>query len=239
MKHKLTTITLMGAIVFASSCKKEIINGSGSVVTEDRVVNSFTGIDLSLSGTVNYIDGEDSKVELTGQQNVLDEIITEVSDGKLIIRLPENTQLTSYEPIVINITSRGANDFSIHGSGKIISDDTLRVTNSDFNISGSGEIHLAGLYAGDIDAKLSGSGTITVLGGSIETMNADIHGSGAVDMLGVETKSAKIYTSGSCDTKLHVTDYLEAHISGSSSVHYMGEPEINSDISGGGKLIRL
>lgn len=239
MKNKITGMAIMGAMFFASSCTKEVINGTGPVVTQERTVSNFTGIDLSLCATVNYTEADSFKVEITAQQNVLNEIITEVNNNRLVIRLPWDTKLVSFEPVIINISAPAVSDFAISGSGKIISSDTLHVSNSDFNISGSGDINIAGIITNDIDTRVSGSGKIVISGGSSATVTTDISGSGNTDLLGVTAGSAKVYTSGSGDTKLNVTNNLDAHISGSGKVYYTGNPAISADISGSGKLIHL
>lgn len=228
----------MGAMFFAS-CTKEVINGSGPIVTEERTISNFTGIDLSVCATVNYTEADSFKVELNAQQNVLNELVTEVRDNRLVIRLPWDTKLVSFEPIVINISAPAASDFTVSGSGKIIALNTLHVSNTDFDISGSGEIRMAGVITNDIDTRVSGSGKITISGGSTNTITTNISGSGNTDLLGVQAESAKVYTSGSGDTKLNVTGNLDAHISGSGKVYYTGNPTISADISGSGKLIHL
>lgn len=237
---KTTTFAVMAlTVLLATSCTKEVINGSGPQVTEQRSINNFTAIDLSLNATVNYSEGIDFKVELIAQQNVLNEIRTEVHNGRLEISLPWDTKLISYAPIIINITAPAVSDFNISGSGSVQSSDTLHILNCDFNISGNGNLVLAAVETSDLDARVSGSGRIEVNGGSSENISTNISGSGNINLSGVLGSIAKVNTSGSGDATINVIDNLDVHISGSGKVYYYGNPAISADISGSGKLIHL
>ncbi len=221
------------------SCSKEIISGSGPEVSLLRNTANFTGIELAINATVNFTQDSIFKVELKGQQNVINQIQTEVSGGNLIIKLPWDTKLVSYAPITINISAPVVNTFNVSGTGKILSFNSISVTNADFNISGSGSINLSNISAINIDANVSGSGSVQFSGGTATTESMHISGSGLIDALGVAAKKTTTYTSGSGDIKIYTTETLDAHISGSGKVYYMGNPAIDADISGSGKLIHL
>jgi len=239
MKSIKTIIVATICMVSLASCTKDVINGSGPEVTQVRNTANFTGIELALNATVNYTQDSVFKVELKGQQNVINEIQTEISGSQLIIKLPWDTKLVSYAPITINISAPGVSAFNVSGSGTIQSSGSITVTNADFNVSGSGSININNINAGDIDTRVSGSGTVQLSGGNSATQTLNISGSGLIDVLGVTSKTASTYTSGSGDIKLTATEKLETHISGSGKVYYTGNPVIDSNISGSGKLIHL
>jgi len=239
MKTIRSVITIAIYVISLASCTKDVINGSGPEVSQVRNTGNFTGIELALNATVNYIQDTILKVELKGQQNVISEIQTEISGNQLIIKLPWDTKLISHSPITINISAPGVNTFNVSGSGKIQSLQNISVTNAGFNVSGSGSINISSITAGDIDTRVSGSGTVQLSGGNTATQTLNISGSGLIDALGVIAKSASTYTSGSGDIKITATENLEAHISGSGKVYYLGNPVIDANISGSGKLIHL
>lgn len=237
---KIRTILSTAVLMFLiSSCSKEVISGSGPVVSQQRNISNFTGIDLSLNATVNYSEGSSFSVQLNGQQNILDAIVTELNDGYLVIRVPLDTKFISYSPITINITAPAVSNFNLSGNGTIQSSDTVHLQNGDLNISGSGNISLTTAISNDIDARVSGSGKVYIANGSSSTVTTNISGSGNIDMSGVAAQSVKTYTSGSGDTKVNAINNLDAHISGSGKVYYYGNPAITADISGSGKLIHL
>ena len=236
---KLITVAAASICIFSfSSCIKEVVNGSGPEITQTRTTGNFTAIDLVMNATVYYTQDSVFKIEIKAQQNVANEIITEVSNNKLTIRLPWDTKLISYSPVSVIISAPAVSDFNVSGSGQINAG-ALSVSNSDFNVSGSGNISVASIITNDVDARVSGSGGVQINGGSTETAETDISGSGNADLLGVAAKRGNVNMSGSGESKLNVSDELDVHISGSGKVYYMGNPTISSSISGSGKLIHL
>ncbi len=238
MKMKLTAAIVVLALGL-NSCTKEVVNGSGPVVSEQRNINNYTAIDLQLSATIYYTEADTFSMEIIAQQNVIDEISTDVNDGKLVIRLPWDTKLKSYNTITINIAAPAVSDFTVSGSGNIYSNNILHVLNSDFNISGSGKIEIIGVETNDIDARISGSGRLTINGGTSINADITISGSGNANIENVMSEYVTTNTSGSGDCRVFATNTLDVKISGSGKVYYAGNPSITKSISGSGKLIQL
>ena len=233
---------IISAVVLALSlnaCIKDVINGSGPQVTEQRNVSNYTAIDLQLNATIHYTEADTFSMEIIAQQNILNEISTDVNDGKLIIRLPWDTKIISYDAITINISAPAVSDFTISGSGNIFSSNMLHVLNSDFNISGSGKIAITSIETNDIDARISGSGKLEVNGGNSTNADITISGSGNADIENVLCEHVKTTTSGSGDCRVYASNTLDVKISGSGKVYYAGNPTITKNISGSGKLIQL
>ncbi|MHB1357411.1 MAG: GIN domain-containing protein, partial [Anaerolineae bacterium] len=94
--------------MFGSSTR---ITGSGNEITETRKVSGFNGVVLSAVGKLVITQGDTEKLTITGDDNIVTLIKTEVRDGKLVIefeRLGLNVNpLTSitYNLTVVNINS--------------------------------------------------------------------------------------------------------------------------------------
>lgn len=235
---KLITTSIILALSL-NSCIKEVVNGSGPVVSEQRNISNYTAIDLQLNATIHYTEADSFSMEIIAQQNVLNEISTDVHDGNLVIRLPWDTKIISYSAITINIAAPAVSDFTVSGSGNIYSNNTLHVLNSDFNISGSGKIEMASIETNDIDIRISGSGKLVVNGGTSTSAALTISGSGNVDIENVRCEQVEVNTSGSGDAIVFAANTLDVKISGSGKVYYAGNPTITKSISGSGKLIAL
>ncbi len=66
---KLSILFLAAIILVLAACEK--INGEGDLRTETKNTGNFSGIDSRISGNVFYVQGNEHKIELTAQQNVL------------------------------------------------------------------------------------------------------------------------------------------------------------------------
>src|SRR5689334_4913054 len=85
-KMKKITLLLFSVSILMVSCIKEQVDGNGPLVTEARNITNFSGLDLRCSANVVYKQDPVYKVEITAQQNILDVMITEVSNSKLVIK---------------------------------------------------------------------------------------------------------------------------------------------------------
>ncbi|HEY8936280.1 MAG TPA: DUF2807 domain-containing protein, partial [Cyclobacteriaceae bacterium] len=64
--------------------------------------------------------------------------------------------------------------------------------------------------------------------------------SGKVLAANLETNKCNIHISGSGNVEINVKDDLDAHISGSGSISYKGNPShVNSDASGSGSIRKM
>lgn len=220
-----------------SSCEK--IKGKGDIVTETRYTSGYTGISLAVSATVYYTQDSLSSLEVSGQQNVLDRLITHVEGNQLVIKLKKGVNLGTHEPIVLYISSPDVSSLDISGSGNLYTNNGWKGDDLSVNISGSGNLSVSSIEANRFHANISGSGDIQVLSGQAGWEELKISGSGTIDVRGVTASQVYTTTSGSGDTYVHAESLLDVTISGSGNVYYLGTPVINTHISGSGNIRRL
>lgn len=231
-KWNLVLFGLMALVL--SACEK--VTGDGPVVTETRNLTNFSGVDLRMNADVIYKQAPDYKVEVSAQDNIQDRLITEVENGKLVVRVKNDVRLRRHEPITITVQSPELNRLRVSGSGKITSTGLLNADELEVDISGSGDIELADLVTGYLDVDISGSGDFKVVSGMAPEELLRITGSGDIDVANVLAKNVISNTSGSGTTRVNVSDQLRVTISGSGNVYYKGQPSISTSTSGSGKL---
>lgn len=228
---------IAASLLFLSSCIKERISGEGPVVTETRPLSNFTGVSSGFSGTVNFKIDPVYKVEITGQQNILDVLRTNIVNGVLDIDFKNNVRIRGHENVIVNISAPTADYFRLSGSGNIYAQGALVTNRLGLEVSGSGSISVQQATVADkINAKISGSGNIAVAAGIAKNEELRISGSGDMNLSSVIGENATTHISGSGDMKVNLSQSLDAHISGSGSVYYRGTPVISVHISGSGKV---
>lgn len=217
MRNSFTAIAVL--LIFAS-CSKDVIRGDGSIITSERTVSNFSGIDVSGANNVFISYAPEVSVSVKGYDNLVAHYKTEVKDGKLYLHYDEHA-VVKHDNIQVYITMPYFDALSL--SGSCVINATGSFNNTD-----------------ELSVSTSGNGDI-----NIEDISADlytIHSSGSsnISTLGVKAKTATVEVSGSSTVTLSVQDKLDVHISGSGKVSYKGEPEeINTDISGSGNVIKL
>lgn len=211
---------------------------TGLSLQKQGIIN-FSGIDLRISGDVYYQQAADYKVEVTGQQNVLNVLETYLSNNRLVIKYENDVRVKSGERVRVVISAPLVNILRVSGSGNIITTGLMNPGYMDMDVSGSGDIRISELYTGPIDANISGSGSITVNTGLAAEEDIKINGSGDIDLESVIAKKASTITSGSGSIKVNVSESLNSIISGSGSVYYRGNPSVSSKVSGSGRVVKL
>jgi len=155
------------------------LDGAGTVVTDIRDEDGFSGVSSSGSFDVYVSQAEDFSVEVVAQENLISIIETEVSGSTLLIRKKPGTCYRSISPVEIYVTLPKLEELHLSGSGKVIADvgeavdfessntgsgilslDTVIAATCTFSNSGSGRIEVGHVYTDDIRMIQSGSGSI-------------------------------------------------------------------------------
>jgi len=207
---------------------------------QTRKVDKFTSISLRISANVQLEQGENQNLKIVAKSSTLEEILTEVKDGELIIRFPnKNYFWNDFNPgeITIYITTAEINRLGVSGSGDIIAEDEIKAKSLDLSVSGSGNIKLMELSAEQVKTTISGSGNIYLAGKTAaEDLSAAISGSGNLKALDFNADDVNVKVSGSGNVSIEANKNLNVRVSGSGNVNYKGDPMIDSAISGSGKV---
>lgn len=231
MKNLLTALIIILAFT-ACDDPWDCTRGDGPIVARELNLEEIDGIELSGSDRVFLSIGEEQEVIVEGQQNIINELNTNVRNGFWDIRfrncVKNNRGLEFY------ITVREINEVNLSGSGEIILEDPIETEQLEIRLAGSGEIQGA-VDVSTLDIDITGSGTIELSGRASDAW-LKIAGSGELDAYDLLADNYDIQINGSGNAEVYVQDNLKVDISGSGSVNYKGSPSIDSKISGSGKV---
>jgi hypothetical protein len=234
MKTIRFALSLLLAAALFSSCQK--INGKGDTISETRTVTSYNGIELSMSATVYYTQGETFSLEILAQENLMPYIQTEVKGDNLVIKEKNGVNLGKHDPIKIYITAPDVNYVAISGSGSINVTGPWTESSVSASIDGSGDIQVENMMAANFTITISGSGNVKVNSGTVNYENLSIDGSGNIDLRYLESDTTFAKISGAGDIYVKVIRFLDATIDGSGNIYYYGTPVISTHISGSGNI---
>jgi hypothetical protein len=207
---------------------------------QTRKVDSFTEISLRIGANIHLEQGEKQSVEVTAKSSTLDELITEVKDGKLIIRFPnKNIFWNDFRPgeITINITMPEINGLAVSGSGDILADDLIKSKILDLSVSGSGNIKLKDLSAERVKSAISGSGNIIIAGKeTAQDLSIVISGSGNFKGMDYSANDVTVKVVGSGNVGIEAKNNLYIRLAGSGNVTYKGKPSIDQSTTGSGSV---
>lgn len=228
--------------------------GSGQVISQVRQTGAFSEVKVSSSIRVRLSQGDERRVVVETDDNLMEDLQTKVSGGCLEIGFkswgsysPTVAVVTVVSPEIQEVTVRGSGrvigqglitardmELEIYGTGRIDLD--LKADSVDCEINGSGRMKLA-LDAARVEAQINGSGRMDMTGRS-GLADLEINGSGDFNAPGLTLDRAGVEINGSGNVRLKVNDRLKIKVRGSGDVVYSGPARVESRIGGSGSVTR-
>jgi len=196
------------------------ITGNKNVITQDRNVSSFHALNVSGGIDVELSQGNEQKLQVEADENLIALIRTEVKDGVLIIYHNEN--IRNAKTMKIHLTFQKLDAIKASGGCDIESKQKLSFTTLKTDISGGCDLKLD-CKADNLVCKHSGGCDIELRG---EAENGTFNVSGGCDVEASEfiLKNCTIEACGGSDVSINVIGELNAQASGASDITYYGKP---------------
>ncbi len=178
--------SLFVMILFLTACNAQKygkVKGNGNVINKTRNVGSFEQIGVSGSFDVILKKGDEGKIEIKIEDNLLPYLITEVNNGKLKIKWKNGTSISTRKGVDITVYFKEINAIGVSGASDIVVKDLIRSNKFSVSVSGSGDIEFE-IETDHLSASVSGSGDLDIIG-TAKTFEAAVAGSGDIDAYGL------------------------------------------------------
>lgn len=198
-----------------TSCRFYGVRGSGNMDEETREVDQFSKIEISGAYEVEIIVGEENKIEISAEDNLLPLIKTKVRRHTLIIE--NRKSISPREDIIIKVYTESLKSIET---------------------SGASTIYANGIDAESFNLDFSGAGSV-YLEGDCSELFVNMSGAGSLNAKKLVSNNVRIIISGASSAKVYASESLFAEVSGVGSIDYYGDPEdVDSDVSGVGSINR-
>ena len=228
-------ILVVGALAL-NACRLAIPAGSGVSTTEERSVADFDRLAFTFLGEMTIVQDGSESLTITGDDNIVPRIVTEVDDGMLTIRATPGTVGQPVVPLRYELHVKELSDITLSGLGSIDAE-ALRASRLRLVMSGAGSLAIEQLEADEVDSTLSGLGNVTV-GGAVARQEVLVSGAGNYDGGALRSAVADVAVTGLGNADVNVSERLTAEISGSGSITYVGRPEVEQMVTGLGTIRR-
>ncbi|MDX9770062.1 MAG: head GIN domain-containing protein [Tenuifilaceae bacterium] len=208
---QLIAVFVLLALASCGDLYNNVVVGKGELIVETRNLSDFCIIKSQIGANINIIDSDESKIEITIQENLLEHLSTTVGKGTLTITF-DNTNVQTDKGIVIDIYTSTVDEFALTGAGDIYS-----------------ELPIS-------DILLTGAGTIKCVG-EVSNLKATISGAGTFNFYDMPAQNATIRITGTGDVKVKAIETLDVTISGVGNVYYKGNPAVSTTITGVGNVV--
>lgn len=213
------------------------IPAEGPQVTKELQLEEFQRLEVNLPASVQIRIADVPSITVTAPKSIFKSLKTPAGDGVLKIETSPCISADNDE-IQIELSVISLKSIVINGSGSIIMNDSLLVEKLRLKINGSGEMRLDKVITNQLDFDLNGSGK-AIVKGMTEELEVQINGSGSFNGLGLLTSETEAKINGSGNAKVHATDNLSVKVLGSGRLHYKGNPQIKTNISGSGSVAKI
>lgn len=210
------------------------VKGNGNLISKTRNVGDYDNIIVTGAFNVSLVHGNEGKLKIKIEDNLLEYLVTEVKGNSLKIKWKKGTNIHANQVHIV-VPFESINKVVLTGSGDIIGADSIKNTDFEVFLSGSGNIALQ-INSDSTDVKITGSGKVKLLGKS-EELDVLLTGSGDFNSYQLQVNNAEAMLTGSGDIRLSVSNRLDAKITGSGDITYKGNPKHqNFKILGSGDI---
>jgi hypothetical protein len=237
MQYSMIAVLVVGLLAGLASCSVGAVMGSGKSMSETREIEGVTGVELSFLGDLTIKQGDNESLVITGDDNVVPLVKTDVNNHVLSIGTQANTLVQPVAPLRYELTVKQLDSIKLSGLGNI-SADQMSGDRADIALSGAGKLAVADLQAGDLTVNLSGAGDAT-LAGEVTKQTVTLSGAGSYNADELKSDVANVSITGLGNAKLWAVEDLSANLTGAGTIEYYGKPSVDQSISGLGSIKSL
>jgi len=216
----LLALAVCSVSVISSCGLVDCVKGSGNPATEKRKADDFTKIDIKGSYKINLKQDSTLSITLTGDDNLLKYVETNVSDGKLFIK--SEKEMCPNNQMTLTIGVRSLKEITSSGALELYTQGVLNVQDLKLDLSGETKA-IMDIDAANLTTRASGDADI-MLKGQATTHLVNFSGSEKFNAFGFVVSDYDIESSGNTECEINVLHSLDLHTSGASDVKYKGAP---------------
>ncbi|MFK7113319.1 head GIN domain-containing protein [Flavobacterium oreochromis] len=220
-------VTAIMALIF-SSCNLNIngktIKGNGKIIKKERALTGFSKISISQDLECEVTQGPIFKVSVEADENLHEEILTEIVDGNRLKISCKNGNYINIQSKKVHITLpiieelEASSSSELRTRGVIKSNDIRLITNSAADLT-------ATIESEKIAIDASSSSNIVISGKAIK-LSIESSSSSDIDAHNLLANNIVVNSSSSSEIKIHPLISLYADASSNSSIYYYGSPKI-------------
>ena len=225
-------------IITLTSLNLMAANGN-SDKTETRQVSNFNGIKVSTGIDLYITMGTTEEVKIVADDEIIDDLITEVKDGTLRIYMKQSNSWFNWnsgnQTRKAYVTVKDLQEIQASSGSDVNSENTLNGENLKVSASSGSDVTLDIHYKNfSLDAS---SGSDAKISGKTKNFEAEASSGSDIKAQDLESTICKINVSSGSDASVNVTDELYAKASSGADVRYYGNPQVKDiDESSGGDV---
>ncbi len=212
------------------------ITGNGNVEEESRDISGFTGVHISSGIDVLLSEGDEFKVVVEADENLMDVIKTELKGGMLVVGT-DHVNIRQAKSKKVHVTLPSLEALKISSAGDCNGQTPFHCDDLRLDVSSAGDLLLE-VEADRIDLDISSSGDVK-LTGKANTFDVSLSSAGDLDAFDLVAEKVDVDVSSAGDARVHATKEISMSASSAGDIYYKGGAEVvHSSKSSAGNIIR-
>jgi hypothetical protein len=233
------TNQLLFTLVFSLITYVGIAGNGNSDKTEMRNLNNFKGIKVSTGIDLYIRMGTVEEVKIVADDDIIDDLITEVKDGTLKIYMKQSNSWFNWnsgnQTRKAYVTVKELQEIHASSGSDVNSENTLTGETLEVSASSGSDVTLDIHYKNfSLDTS---SGSDAKISGKTKNFEAEASSGSDIKAQDLESVICKVNVSSGSDATVNVTGELYAKASSGADVRYYGNPQVKDiDESSGGDV---
>lgn len=233
------TTKLLFTLVLSIIAGIGIAADGNSDKTENRNVSNFNAVKVSTGIDLYITMGTTEEVKIVADNEIIDDLITEVKDGTLKIYMKQSNNWfnwnTGNQTRKAYVTVKELQAIEASSGSDVKSENTLKGEDLKVRASSGSDVEID-VYYKNVWLDTS-SGSDAKITGKTKNFEAEASSGSDIKAHELESKICKVSVSSGSDATINVTDELYAKASSGADVRYYGNPQVKDiDESSGGDV---
>ncbi|MBX2828856.1 MAG: DUF2807 domain-containing protein [Flavobacteriaceae bacterium] len=234
-------IALAGIVALASACNFDInfgqTNGNGNVEVEERPVDSdFTEVKGSAGLDVYLTQGDELKIVVEADENLLELIETEVVNGELRVGVVSGQNIGRAKAKKVHVTYTTLTSVSASSGSDVIGNSVIKNEKLQLRSSSGADLEVE-ILAKEVYADVS-SGADLKVSGRATSLTAEASSGSDLKAKDLEVKTCDARASSGADIVVNVRDAINGRASSGGDIRYYGNPTAVSVKDGASGSVR-
>ncbi len=233
-------IITFGLAFLLSACHFNINTGekgNGKVVTQERnVSDEFTEVKGSAGLDVYLTQGDENKIVVEADENLLQYIETDIENGKLHVTTSENIGRSKSKKVYV--TYKQLSNIEASSGADVTGNTVIKSEFLSLKSSSGADLNVE-VFAKDLTAKTSSGADLRVKG-KASSLIADASSGSEINAKDLLVISCNAEASSGAEVTVNVKEQLETHVSSGGDINYYGNPvSVNSNESHSGSVHKM
>lgn len=223
-----------------SSCNFNINTGeegNGNVVTQERNVSEdFKEVRGSAGLDVYLTQGNENKIVVEADENLLQYISTDITNGKLHVKTSTNIGRSKAKKVYVTFVELKSIEAS--SGADVIGNSVIKSKNLSLRGSSGADLTVE-IFSQELTVK-SSSGSEIEISGKSSSLKADASSGSEINAKDLLVVNCNAEASSGAEVTVNVNKILETHVSSGGNVNYYGNPtSVNSNSSHSGNVRKM